>query len=321
MTESLLKYLSAFKKLRVDRSHGVAPHKPILLLSVLQTFQNGMNSSNRIYITPELVALFKTNWTQLVRTNHDCRISYPFFYLKSDKFWNLVPKQGFNSIETLGSQVKSFSNLNAAVDYAMISEDLFDLMIDSHHNIILQHFLLDEYFPKTKYNYDNSSQGQVKLFLDIENKILNEAPADYRQEIVKLIEQKNDEEIFLRGSLFKREIPKIYDNTCCISGMRIDTTLSLSMLDACHIVPFSTSYDDTVTNGIALCPNLHRAFDRGLISISENYRVVVSSAFSEVDTAYSVRVFENKKIKLPHVKSHYPKEEHFDWHRQNVFRK
>lgn len=30
---------------------------------------------------------------------------------------------------------------------------------------------------------------------------------------------------------------------------------NVSMVDACHIVPFSEGYDDTLTNGIALCPN------------------------------------------------------------------
>jgi putative restriction endonuclease len=50
----LQKYLRAFKKLRIDRSHGIAPHKPILLLSVLQTFQNGINLNQRILIKLEV---------------------------------------------------------------------------------------------------------------------------------------------------------------------------------------------------------------------------------------------------------------------------
>jgi len=73
------------------------------------------------------------------------------------------------------------------------------------------------------------------------------------------------EEVFIRSGIFKREIPKLYNNTCAISQLRIDATANISMVDACHIVPFSEAYDDTLTNGIALCPNLHRAFDRGLI--------------------------------------------------------
>ena len=113
MQKELLKYLLAFKKLHLDRSHGVAPHKPVLLLSVLQAFSNKIYTDSKIYITPELVALFKTNWNLLVTTKHDCKISYPFYYLKSAKFWKLIPKTGFENINQMGSIMKSFSNLNA----------------------------------------------------------------------------------------------------------------------------------------------------------------------------------------------------------------
>jgi len=86
-------------------------------------------------------------------------------------------------------------------------------------------------------------------------------------------------------------LPKIYNIKCCIFGLRVDATINVTMVDACHIVPFSISYDDTITNGLALCPNLHRAFDRGLIAISDDYRVVVSDAFVEDESSYSIRQF------------------------------
>lgn len=321
MQESLQKYLKAFKKLRIDRAHGVAPHKPILLISVLQTFQNGINTNQRIYITPELVALFKSNWNSLVTSNHDCRFVLPFYHLISDKFWKLIPKPGFENILQLSASMRSFANLNAAVDCAIIEEDLYELMKDKKSNEILTQFLLGEYFPKSKGNFNNLSGSQQNLFADIENKILKEPSEEYRQEIKKLLEQKNEEEIFLRGSLFKREIPKIYNNTCCISGMKIDATINVSMIDACHIVPFSFSYDDTVTNGIALCPNLHRAFDKGLIAIDENYKVVVSKNFKENENSYSIRAFENKIINLPSIESYFPTANNFNWHFKNIFKK
>ena len=321
MQELLQKYLKAFEKLRIDKAHGDAPHKPILLLSVLQTFQNGLNTSQRIYITPELVALFKSNWSLLVTTKHDCRFALPFYHLTSDKFWKIIPKSGFENILQLKASMRSFANLNAAVDCAIIEDDLLALMKDQKSNGILQQFLLDEYFPNTKVNFSNSTSGQQNLFDDIENKILNEPSEEYCQEIKKLMLQQNEEEIFLRGSLFKREIPKIYNNACCISGMRIDATISISMIDACHIVPFSESYDDTITNGIALCPNLHRAFDRGLISIDDNYKVVVSKSFKEHETGYSIRTFENKTISLPTQESYFPKTNNFLWHLKNIFKK
>lgn len=320
MQETLQKYLRAFERLRIDRAHGVAPHKPILLLSVLQTFQNELNNTQRIYITPELVALFKSNWSLLVTTKHDCRFALPFYHLTSDKFWKLIPKSGFENILQLSASMRSFANLNAAVDCAFVENDLLQLLNDNKNNGILQQFLLDEYFPETKNNFSNTSGGQQRLFDDIENKILNEPSEEYREEIKKLMQQQNEEEIFLRGSLFKREIPKIYNNTCCISGMRIDATISVSMIDACHVVPFSVSYDDTVANGIALCPNLHRAFDSGLIAIDENYKVIVSTVFKEDETTYSIRAFIRKGIQLPVQKQHFPLKKNFEWHRIKVFK-
>ena len=319
--ESLQKYLSGFRKLRIDRAHGIAPHKPVLLLSVLQAFQSNLITNNRIYITPELVALFKANWSLLVTSNHDCRFALPFYHLTSDKFWNIIPKSGFENILQLKASMRSFANLNAAVDCAIIEDDLLALMKDQKSNGILQQFLLDEYFPNTKVNFSNSTSGQQNLFDDIENKILNEPSEEYRQEIKKLMLQQNEEEIFLRGSIFKREIPKIYNNTCCISGMRIDATISISMVDACHIVPFSVSYDDTITNGIALCPNLHRAFDRGLIAIDEDYKVVVSKSFKEEENNYSIRAFESKTINLPTTENYFPTTNNFLWHLKNIFKK
>jgi putative restriction endonuclease len=317
--DALKKYLLVFQKLRIDRAHGIAPHKPILLLSVLQAFQNNLITNQRIYITPELVALFKSNWSLLVVTNHDCKISLPFYYLMSDKFWKLVPKSGFENINQMGSIMRSFSNLNSAVDFALIDDDLFFLMKEKKSNSILQQFLLDEYFPETKNSFSNSSMGQQKLFEDIEGKILKEDAAEYRKEIKELMQQQNEEEIFLRGSLFKREIPKIYNNTCCISGMRIDAITSVSMIDACHIVPFRESFDDTIKNGIALCPNLHRAFDRGLITIDNNYKVIVSKTFKEGETNYSIRIFENQQILLPKHEIHFPLLSNFSWHRRVLF--
>jgi len=314
--QQLQKYLLKFKKLRIDRAHGIAPHKPILLLSVLQLFESGINTNQRIYITPELVALFKANWSLLVTSNHDCKFALPFYHLTSDGLWKLIPKPGFESILQLKASMRSFANLNAAIDCAVIEENMALLLQDKMSNGILQQFLLDEYFPDTKNNFRNSEIDQQNLFDDIEEKILREDAGEYRMEIRKLIQQQDEEEVFLRGSLFKREIPKLYNNTCCISGMKIDATISVSMIDACHIVPFSESLDDTISNGIALCPNLHRAFDRGLISIDSNYNVIVSSVFKEDLTNYSIKHFDGMKITLPKEESYYPSLGNFRWHRE-----
>lgn len=317
MLPALQKYLDCFKRLkRGTTKYGPAPHKPVLLLSVLQIFQNKSITNNQIYITPELVFLFKSNWSSLVNTPHVCTFALPFFHLKGESFWHLIPKSGFEALLFIKESISSFTELNGTVQYALLDEELFQLMKDEKSNSILQVFLLDKYFPLTKNNFSNSTQGQKKLFDNIEGKILNEDAAQYRAEIKKLIEQEDEEEIFLRGSIFKREISKIYNNTCCISGMRIDAISNISMVDACHIVPFSTSYDDTITNGIALCPNLHRAFDRGLIAIDNNYKVIVKSNWNESNSSYMIKQFEGKQILLPKNEKYFPSLKNFFSHRK-----
>lgn len=317
MNYSLKKYLTAFKKLRVDRSHGVAPHKPILLISVIQMFQSGLIKEGKIYLTLEIVALFKSNWSLLVSTKHDCRISYPFFYMKSEGFWTLRPKAGFTNLEKMGSIVKSFANLNAAVDHVELDKELVELLVDPDSNQILLQFLLDEYFPDTKTNF-SSGGGSYKLD-ELERNFLKEPPSEYQLRTKQLIDQKEDEEVFLRGSIFKREIPRIYNNRCSISGLRVESIYNISMIDACHIIPFCDSYDDTVTNGIALCPNLHRAFDRGLISIDPDYKVIVSDQFIEGGD-YKIRQYSGVKIHLPSSQKYWPKQENLEWHRNKVLK-
>jgi len=216
--------------------------------------------------------------------------------------------------------MKSFSNLNAAINYAVIDTDLFMLAIDTGSNEILQQFLIDEFFPETNANLTYLSLSQKSLFNNIEVKILHETATDYRKEIEKLMRQNNEEEIYLRGSLFKREIPKIYNNTCSISEMKVDSVFSFSMIDACHGIPFSNSYNDTVTNGIALCPNLHRAFDRGLISIDSNYKVLVSQSFREDITNYSIKAFNGRELQMPKNESFHPSLSNIEWHRNNIFK-
>lgn len=127
------------------------------------------------------------------------------------------------------------------------------------------------------------------------------------------------EEVFVRGSLFKKTVPRIYDYTCCISRMKINTLPNIQMVDACHIYPFSLSNDDTITNGIALCPNLHRAFDRGLISINEDYHVQVTGDLTENESAYGLTQFDGVPIQLPAQERYYPSRKALAWHWKAVF--
>jgi putative restriction endonuclease len=323
MHKDLKYYCFKFENLRRDYKNGGAPHKPILLISLIQAFQQNLFKSNQITIIPEFVGLFKSNWNNLVNSNHSCLFTLPFYHMSSESFWSLIPNIGCELWVQSKSSMRSFSNLTTAVKFAVIDEELKNLLIKKEDSDILLHFILDKFFPDTKNNFNTTN---VNYYItEIENQIVQDSQENYQKRILEIRNDLNteefQEEVFIRSNIFKKEIPKIYNFTCCISGMRIDATENISMIDACHIIPFSVGYNDTISNGIALCPNLHRAFDRGLIGIDEKYRVVVSKSFIEEKSPYSIYVFEGKQIKLPQKEYLLPHINNFKWHIDNVLKK
>ncbi|MCR9171580.1 MAG: HNH endonuclease [bacterium] len=320
--EILAKYLNQLKKLRRAKSkdRGAAPHKPILLLAVIKGIEKGEVCSNVIEITPELVLDFKDIWSQLVITNHTANFALPFFHMKSEGFWSLNAKNDTLVPITSSNSIKSLSALKESLAFAKIDPDLFHLLINTFTREFIRKELLEFYFPETFRHYEHESGSYIH---QLELQFLQEDPITYSQRLeelkYKLDKQEFEEEVFVRGGLFKKEVPKIYNYTCAVSGMWVETTTNAQMVDACHIKPFAISQDDTIRNGICLTPTLHRAFDRGLISIGEQYEVIVSSSFSEADSPYSIKQFEGKQIELPKNLNYFPLQQNLDWHRRETF--
>jgi putative restriction endonuclease len=301
-------YIKKFGKLNRAVVRGEkAPHKPVLLLAVIKQFDEHRISENKICITPLLVADFKDYWHKLVTgETFTPNFSLPFFHLQSDGFWHLQTKPGLHILKTSSNSIRSFGHLKEVVDYAYVESDLYALLLNEHNREVLKQTLISTYFPSHQV-----PGNENQLVAQIIQQILHESPAVYKTKANSF----DEEEVFIRSGVFKKEIPKIYNYTCCISGMRIIAG-DIQMIDACHIVPFSESHDDTITNGISLCPNLHRAFDRGLLSIDENYKVILKP-FSENDNnIYSIKQFEGKDIMLPANSEYLPLQYNLEKHRQ-----
>jgi putative restriction endonuclease len=293
-------------KLRVAQSNGLpAPHKAILLLSVVQSIESGEINENKIFITPELVARFKDNWHLLV---HDSKFnpnfSLPFYHLKSEGFWHLKTFPGREILLTASHSIKSFTALKNTVAYASLDDAFFEVLLNQHSRDIIKQTLLDRYL-----NGQTINEKGYDLFHSVENQILTESPAEYQKEISK----SDEEEIFVRGGVFKKVIPKVYNYTCCISGMKIIATRDIQMIDACHIVPFSESHDDTIKNGLSLSPNFHRAFDRFLVTINTDFEVIVSDSFTETGE-FPIKQFHKKSIHLPDKTEYHPSLDNINWH-------
>lgn len=317
MDKVLQKYVQKFSTLRQGvTKYGPAPHKPVLLLAVLRNIEEGKVSENRIELSPELVGAFKSVWQKLVKTGHSPLIAQPFFYMRGEKFWHHIPNPGYESWVKVIKNCQSIGVLNKAVAFAQLDPELFLLVMSPAHREILKQTLLETYFPGVQVNaIDGPGYWE-----QITDQILCESSVVYKTKMLdmqmNLDEEGYEEEVYVRGGVFKRQIPLVYNNTCCISGLRVETSVNASLIDACHIVPFSQSHDDTITNGLALCPTLHRVFDRGLIAIDpENYRVVVSRRLTEpVVSAYSICQFEGASIRLPEDSSFYPSRSNLERH-------
>ena len=285
------------------------------MLAVLEGMERGLITENKIYITPELLSYFRNYWNSLVATGHSPNFALPFFHLSNEKsgVWHLKSAPGFERALTSSNSIKSLKALREYVYYAYLDEAFYAAMHQPISRLEAKHYILSTYFNRT------SVEWQYDLMQDAELAIVNEDPDLYRvkmQSTLQLSRDEIEEDRFIRGHAFKKAIPRIYQNTCAITGLRVDASIQISMIDACHIVPFAESYNDTITNGIALCPNLHRAFDRGLVSIDQDYKVLLADHFTENASEYSLRQFAGRSLLLPTSPRHYPDQENLEIHRR-----
>jgi putative restriction endonuclease len=296
---------------------GIAPHKPILLLAFTDLFEKGLPTANRIYIDVDLTGAFLENWRLLVDTSHTADFTQPVYHLQNDllnghPFWFLQTNPGCD----IKGPVKSVNTLARVLDYGYFSPDVFHLLNDPLSRTLIKNALLDTYFPRTKASYLQSKQTGQGYIADLRQYVLNEPEAQY-----KTVRVVTELEKFVRGGMFQKNVAQEYKSTCCITGMRLQSAYGHTFIDACHIVPFSVSHNDKISNGIALCPNLHRAFDRGLLTINAHYRVQVSAGVIEnPGHPYSLKQFNSLAISLPADSRYHPDPVNLEWHGREVFR-
>jgi putative restriction endonuclease len=128
-----------------------------------------------------------------------------------------------------------------------------------------------------------------------------------------------------RDARFRIEVVIVaYQHTCALTGYRM-TTLGRdkmeSIVDAAHIHEFRDSRNNDPRNGLALCKNAHWQFDRGLWSITDDFRVIVNrEKFMEEGVAgQTLSDFENHRLFLPSDPKYWPDPAYLAWHREQRF--
>ncbi len=105
-----------------------------------------------------------------------------------------------------------------------------------------------------------------------------------------------------------------YDNLCAITGTVIRYE-SYMNLEAAHIRPKSHGGMFLPNNGIALCRDLHWAFDKGFFTLNDNLEVMVHPK----TTSDFLKSFDGKQIRLPQNPFFIPDLKNVKYHRDNVY--
>lgn len=122
----------------------------------------------------------------------------------------------------------------------------------------------------------------------------------------------------LAQGFFRRTVLAAYLGRCCISGIPIP-----ELLIASHILPWADYPEQRINpcNGLCLSRLHDTAFDRGLLTFDEQYRLVLSKKIKDYMTAESVRhnfvIHEGAQIKLP--EKFYPDKTFLSHHRECIF--
>jgi len=121
-------------------------------------------------------------------------------------------------------------------------------------------------------------------------------------------------------AFFRRAVLASYDSTCVITGLKVR-----GLLRASHILPWSTHPTRRAdpTNGLCLSALFDAAFDRGLVTIDDDLRVVVSGrlrrAAGKSRLGCSVGEAHGERLILP-AHRRPPDGEALGFHRERVFR-
>lgn len=168
----------------------------------------------------------------------------------------------------------------------------------------------EELYRESQYHsndIDSSSNLQEKLDLELLNIPVGINKTTLRKQRIGQI-------------FFRKAVLSSFNNRCCITGITIT-----SLLIASHIKPWAKSDDSTEKanpqNGLCLNALHDKAFDSGLISISEDYKIMVSPKLKEMEIdSKSKELFtdiEGKEIMLPD--RFIPEKKFLRYHNEYVF--
>jgi putative restriction endonuclease len=118
----------------------------------------------------------------------------------------------------------------------------------------------------------------------------------------------------IRDASFREKVIEAYESTCAITGMRMVNGGGRVEAQAAHIWSVQDGGPDVVQNGIALSATVHWLFDRHLITLTDDFGLLVSHnrVPSELQSLFKNQL---KQIRLPRNRNQWPHLPYVQHHR------
>ena len=171
-------------------------------------------------------------------------------------------------------------------------------------------FLVEFKYEKRLLDNVNEEGTQVPITLKYPSCLLDGFEYAEGRDVVREVNVRTNQNVF------RKVILDIYNQSCCITGINIPEVNRAS-----HIVPWAE--DKTIrldpTNGLCLSATYDAAFDNHLISLDDDYRIIISKNIKDYYTSNSVNEYFIKKqgmqIDLPNTFK--PNKHFLDIHRNS----
>ncbi len=176
--------------------------------------------------------------------------------------------------------------------------------------------------------HTNIVQGKTETDLNRASRLLSEItldrsdlPEEFAEEF-SLVDV-DDRQLVLAQSrkregqgAFRSRLLDAYGRRCSISGERTEP-----VLDAAHVQPYLGPRSNHVQNGLLLSKELHALFDDGLITVTPEYRVRVSSKIRERwSNGKRFYAFDGEPLRaLPDSIEERPSQRALRWHNERMF--
>ena len=159
-----------------------------------------------------------------------------------------------------------------------------------------------------------------KLVADFLNKTIEETAGIETFDLPIGKERESVVKTRVNQSFFRSSILSSYNQSCCITGLSVQ-----DFLVASHIIPWAIDEKNRLNprNGLCLSVIHDKAFDKGFITVTTDYKIKISSFLSEIKNDKVIdeyfRKYDNKKIILPD--KFLPEKKFIEYHNTKIFKK